>query len=340
MESSCYAERTLDITICPAEIKTELRLSHGLLDSLNIPNAVIITEKNALSIAQKLRNEILLVPSGEKAKTREVKQQIEDQLLEKGFGRDTVIIAVGGGAILDLAGFVASTYMRGVDLILVPTTLLAMVDAAIGGKTAIDTPHGKNLIGTFYHPKMIIADLKTLETLPEKELKNGFSEIYKMGLIADPSIFEETELEELIWKAARAKIDIVERDPTEMGLRRILNFGHTIGHALEACSGYTLAHGEAVAIGCVVESYLSFLMGYLSEEEYLKIEKKFGPFKLPAIPDFRNTLNFDKKRDKKKVRFVMIEGIGNPLSFNGQYCQSVQDAILESALTKMEQLYG
>jgi 3-dehydroquinate synthase len=317
------------------------RLGRGLLDS--VPSGVIITEINVLPIAQKLGTEIIEVPSGEKAKTRQVKQQVEDELLEKGYGRDTVIIAVGGGALLDLAGFVASTYMRGVDLILVPTTLLAMVDAAIGGKTGIDTPHGKNLIGTIYHPKMIIADLDILDTLPEKEFQNGFSEIYKMGLIANPSILEETDLEDLILKTAQAKIKIVQLDPNEKGLRRILNFGHTIGHALEACSGYTLPHGEAVAMGCVTESYLSFLMGHLSNEDYQKIESKFPRFKLPKNynrTSLIHALNFDKKKEKDRVRFVMIDRIGNPLSFSGQYCESVQDDILGFALTKMEQLYG
>lgn len=331
MESSCCTERTLG----------NLRLGRGLLDS--VPGGVIITEKNVLSIAQKLGTDIIEVPSGEKAKTREVKQLVEDELLEKGYGRDTVIVAVGGGALLDLAGFVASTYMRGVDLILVPTTLLAMVDAAIGGKTGVNTPHGKNMIGTIYHPKMIIADLTTLDTLPEKEFQNGFSEIYKMGLIADPSILEENDLEELILKTAQAKINIVQLDPTEKGLRRILNFGHTIGHALEACSGYTLSHGEAVAMGCVTESYLSFLMGHLNLEDYQKIESKFPHFNLPKNYDRASLLiamNFDKKKEKENVRFVMIDRIGNPLPFNGQYCESVQDDILDSVLTKMEQLYG
>jgi 3-dehydroquinate synthase len=279
-------------------------------------------------------------------------------MLKAGLGRDTVLIGLGGGSTTDLAGFIAATYLRGIPLILVPTTLLAMVDAAIGGKTAVDTPHGKNLIGSYYHPKAVIADLDTLKTLPEKETLHGLAEILKMGLISDASILtlaqhpealQRTDLlEDLVVKAAKAKIAVIEQDPSEKGLRRILNFGHTIAHALEALSPYDgIPHGEAVAIGCLTESYLSHKLGYLPPKQYALIEDlyrtRLGTLRLPKIYD-RNSLlaamAFDKKKSKSSIRFVLIQEIGSAIPFDGAYCRTVPEEDLGEALSMMETMYG
>lgn len=305
-----------------------------------------LKESYAMPLAQKLQAELFLVPQGERAKTQAVQRKMEEQLLQAGYGRDTVLIGLGGGATTDLAGFIASTYLRGIPLILIPTSLLAMVDASIGGKTAIDTVFGKNLIGTFYPPKAIIADLETLKTLPPKEFSHGLAEILKMGLIFDPSILQLADfLENLVEKAMRAKISLVEQDFSEQGLRRILNFGHTIGHALETVSRYTLPHGEAVAIGCLVESYLSFQLSYLSKEEFGQIEalyqRSFDSFRLPAAyqrKEFLEALLFDKKKRNGKVRFVCIDRIGHALSFEGDYCRTVADKDLAEAISYMEKI--
>lgn len=273
-------------------------------------------------------------------KTRESKQQLEDQLFERGFGRDSVFVAIGGGTITDLVGFVSSTYMRGVPLILIPTTLLAMVDAAIGGKTAIDTPFGKNLIGSFYLPKAIFIDLDFLKTLPEKERINGLSEILKIALVSDSSILQ-VNFEEQMIRAIQAKVSIVEQDPNEIGLRRILNFGHTVGHAIELCTNYTVSHGEAVALGCIAESYLSLLMGLISQSEFTSIANVFPNF--PWTFDRHELLEamrHDKKNSRGAIRFVLLDKIGHACAFNGIYCTEVPSEKLLEMLTFMEQNHG
>lgn len=318
---------------------------------------VIITDPSLKQLygdklSQKLSACLFEIPVGEKAKTREVKQVIEDQMLRAGCGRDTVVIGLGGGSTTDLAGFIASTYLRGVSLILIPTSLLAMVDAAIGGKTAVDTSFGKNLIGTFYHPQAIVTDLEVLNTLPDKEKINGFSEIIKMGLIFDPHILplidHPDSLEELVIRASKAKMAIITQDPYETsGLRRILNFGHTIGHALESVSNFELSHGEAVAIGCIIESYLSTRLGYLSEQDFTSIKSiyttAFNSLRLPKKYQRQALLEamaFDKKKSAAGIRFVLIDRIGHAFPFDGEYCRTVPLQELESAISYMEQQYG
>jgi len=303
----------------------------------------------AAKLADHLNARLLTIPNGEKAKTKETAEMIENELFKSNYGRDTTLIAMGGGVTTDLAGFVASIYMRGIDLILIPTTLLAMVDASIGGKTAIDTTFGKNLIGTVYFPQAIITDLETLKTLPDKEWINGLAEILKMGLISDTSIWNLAEKEiknhELILKAIRGKITIIEQDPTEKGLRRILNFGHTIGHGLEAISCYEMSHGIAVAIGCVIESRLSMNLGYLSEKEFEQIQSLFHRFSLylPKTYDRKKLIEamlYDKKNIHKQTRFVMIDRIGHAIPFDGDYCRTIAEQELESTLIWMEKTYG
>ncbi|MBS0629914.1 MAG: 3-phosphoshikimate 1-carboxyvinyltransferase [Verrucomicrobia bacterium] len=290
-----------------------------------------LKELYAIPLAEKIGAQLLTIPNGEKAKTLSTAQSLLHALFELGADRKTTLIALGGGSTTDLVGFVASIYMRGVPLILVPTTLLAIVDASIGGKTAVDTAFGKNLIGTYYEPKAIFADLDTLKTLPEKERLNGKAEITKMQLIYGTS----ADIEQTI----KAKIEIVAQDPRDQGIRRILNFGHTIGHALEAASDYEIPHGEAVALGCLAESHLSMRLGYLSKGDFEKIQTLYGPLKLPqgyTRTKFLQALTHDKKKADGQIRFVLIDRIGHALPFDGAYCRPVSLSELEPTLDWME----
>lgn len=210
----------------------------------------------------------LRFPAGEASKTRDRWITLTDELLARGCGRDTTVVALGGGVTGDLAGFVAATFLRGVPYVQVPTTLLAMIDSSIGGKTAVDTPGGKNLVGAFHRPSAVVADPELLRTLPTVHVRAGLAEAIKHAAIADAPLLEWIEahaaelvaepgghsMTELISRAIAVKAQVVEADEREAGLRKILNFGHTIGHAVEQVSGYTLLHGEAVAIGMVVEA--------------------------------------------------------------------------------------
>lgn len=322
-------------------------LTSDLLPGLCKTRTVVVadsalSELYAKQLAKKLKAELVCIPSGEAAKTAAVREQIEQFLLRGGYDRDTTVIALGGGSTSDVVGFVASTYLRGVPLILVPTTLLAMVDASIGGKNGINTEFGKNLLGTFYQPKAIVVDLETLKSLPDAEKRNGLAEIFKMGLIARPDLFD-LEFEELIRAAIKQKLAIVEQDPKETGLRRILNFGHTVGHALEKVSAYKMPHGVAVAMGCVVESHLSMQLGFLSKGDFKRILALYEPFHLPegySRQSFVAALSADKKRAAGEVRFVLIEQIGKVLAFDGQYCRPVKLEEMEKTLDWMEAVYG
>lgn len=315
--------------------------------------SVIITESPLKQLYGKRLADSLQAPFFEipMSKTRETKERLEDELLRCGCDRETVLIALGGGSTTDLVSFVASTLFRGTPLLLIPTTLLAMCDASIGGKTGVDTPFGKNLIGTFYPPQAIVADLKTLSTLPEAEMINGWAEILKIALIADPSILDlidkPTALDEVIIRSAKAKIAIVEKDPLEKGMRRILNFGHTIGHALETALQYKISHGNAVAIGTLTESWLSHQLGYLPKDELEKIQtvyqKKLGTLALPSFYNRNNLLSalfFDKKKQAGCPRFVLIDRIGHALPFEGAYCRSIEEKQIALALSEMEKRYG
>lgn len=305
-----------------------------------------IKDLYAVELATKLRAQLLTIPNGERAKSLETAQNLINQLFQAGCNRDTLLIAMGGGVTTDLVGFVASIYMRGAPLILIPTTLLAMVDASIGGKTGIDTSSGKNLLGTIYYPKAIFADLNLLQTLSEQQWGCGLAEILKMGLIHAPLLWQKatqnSQDPDLILQAILAKIEIVERDPLELGVRRILNFGHTIGHALERVANYELSHGEAVAMGSVAEAHLSMSLGYLSKQQFELIEAVYRPFPFQWPPPYQRSellsaMAFDKKRAKGEIRFVLIDRIGHAIPFEGAYCRAVTPVELESSLDWMEQ---
>ena len=284
-------------------------------------HAIAATHAPALN----LNYEVIPVPP---FKTRETKQLLEDELLKRKMGRDTTLIALGGGTTTDLIGFLASTYMRGVPVIYIPTTLLGMVDAAIGGKNGLDTPFGKNSIGTFYSPKAIIIEPSFLKTLPPKEWKNGLAEILKYGLIDDEQLFCEEFQWDHVQRSIEIKEKIVQIDPRESGLRRILNFGHTVGHALELQD--SIPHGEAVAIGCVAESYLSHILGYLSASDFERIHRLYQKLGFAMRP-LHSLDILDKKAKNGELRFVLIDRIGHALEFDGEYCRTVP----QNALKKM-----
>lgn len=247
-----------------------------------------------------VRADLVTIPPGEGEKTRERWAWITDRLLELGCGRDTIVVALGGGVVGDLAGFTAATYLRGVPVIQLPTTLLAMVDASVGGKTAVDVPAGKNLVGAFHPPALVVADLSTLATLPQPDLRSGLAEVLKHGIIADRGYLERTvaalptllaadghatdAMLDTVTRSVEIKAEVVAADEREGGRRKILNFGHTLGHAVELASGYTLLHGEAVAIGMALESRLAESLGIAAPGTSGVVEAAIGAAGLPLLP--------------------------------------------------------
>lgn len=302
--------------------------------------------------ASGLQTELFFFLNGEQNKTRATKEALENQLFEKGFGSDSCVIALGGGVVTDVAGYLAATYCRGVPLVMIPTSLLGMVDASIGGKTGVNLSYGKNMLGCIYQPNKVVIDLSTLESLPKREFSNGFVEMIKHALIADGNFFQDLEknshqflslnstaLKKGVFKSCQIKKEIVEQDEKGKGKRHLLNFGHTIGHALESLTQYTLSHGEAVAIGLLVESYISLKLGLLDQNSFDRIKTilhQYGlPLKLPIQFPFSailQTLTLDKKSIKGLPRFVMIERIGSPFINDSSYCTYIEESLIQTAL--------
>jgi 3-dehydroquinate synthase len=273
---------------------------------------------------------VILFGDRERAKRLATVERIARRLVRAGADRGALLVAVGGGVVGDVAGFVAATYQRGVRVVQIPTTLVAQVDAAIGGKTGVNLPEGKNQLGAFWPPALVAADPALLASLPAREIRSGLYEVAKCGVIADRALFTFLErrlpallgrdaraLERAIYAAARVKARIVSRDEREGGLRRVLNFGHTLGHALEAATGYRrFRHGEAVGWGMLAATEIGRRMGRISGDEAARIAnlvRRIGP--LPAIPRIaprrlESLLRGDKKAHGGRVRFVLPRGIG------------------------------
>jgi 3-dehydroquinate synthase len=283
--------------------------------------------KNALQGARVVE---IVVPDGEQTKSWATLNRVFDALLAARCGRDTLIVALGGGVIGDLAGFAAAIYQRGVPFVQVPTTLLAQVDSSVGGKTAINHAAGKNMIGAFHQPRAVISDMATLDTLPERELRAGIAEVIKHGVALDAEFFswlegnvdkllkkEREALVHAVRKSCELKARIVSEDEKETGARALLNFGHTFGHAIEAATGYgTWLHGEAVAAGMVMAAELSSLMGHLRKTDVGRVRellRRAGlPVAGPALAPERlmELMTLDKKAAKGRTRFVVLEAIG------------------------------
>ncbi len=279
-----------------------------------------------------VRTMAIVLPDGEAHKTRESLHQIHDALLTHRCERNTTVIALGGGVIGDLAGFAAATFLRGVPLIQVPTTLLAQVDSSVGGKTGINHPLGKNLIGAFHQPRLVLADTRTLETLPVREFRSGVAEIIKCGLIRDLPFLDwlDRHLEALVQRdpdvlsqaildACRNKAEVVALDEFETtGVRALLNLGHTFGHAIEAGMGYgSWLHGEAVAVGTLLAADLSERLGWITSVEVARIETLMRRAGLPCrapnlgVPRYLKLMASDKKVAAGKLRFVLLKGLGH-----------------------------
>lgn len=277
---------------------------------------------------------IITMPAGERHKTLATVQMIYEELLTAGLDRAGTIVALGGGVVGDVAGFAAATFMRGVDFVQCPTSLLAMVDASIGGKTGVDLPQGKNLVGAFKQPQAVVADLSTLRTLPAEELAAGMAEVVKHGLIADPEIIAGLERDELDWltaekctspefhalvtRAIHVKREVVQDDPYEQGRRATLNLGHTFGHAIERVTHYGIRHGEAVAIGLATAAHLSVRLGHCPSSLRPRIETILHRLRLPVrIPvglsaeALMAAMTHDKKKAAGRLRLVLIREVGD-----------------------------
>jgi 3-dehydroquinate synthase len=294
-------------------------------------------------------------PAGEKHKHQATKQKLEEKILSKKFGRDTLCIALGGGVVGDMSGFIAATYMRGIPYIQIPTTLLAMVDSSVGGKTAIDTPQGKNLIGAFWQPKAVVADINCLDTLTQDHFIGGLVEALKMFMTSDKNSFtylqknidavlkrDKTILKKIIQRAVTVKASVVAADEKESNMRMILNFGHTIGHALEKISNFKLLHGHAVAYGILLECAISKQLGLLDEKTYLVIKDSLGRlgfhadyFKKFNVTDIIRATQSDKKTSAGNVRYILLTKIGAVHQNNGAYAHTVNPDIIKNSFRQL-----
>jgi 3-dehydroquinate synthase len=274
--------------------------------------------------------EVLLIPDGEEYKDAKWVNHLHGELLKARLDRDSVLIALGGGVIGDITGFVASTYMRGIRFVQVPTTLLAQVDSSVGGKTGVNHPLGKNMIGTFYQPSLVMIDIDTLKTLPQKEFYAGMAEVIKYGVIADRELFDfivknrndiishGDSIVHIIKRSCEIKAEVVSKDEREAGLRAILNFGHTVGHAVETATGYRkYLHGEAVAMGMCAAADLALNAGILDNKEVSDIKEAIRMYELPCdLPegldagDLINAMEIDKKTKSGRLNFILPESIG------------------------------
>ena len=340
-------------------------LQHGLMGSLR--RFALITDSNVESLyAQPIcrllteagfSGEVFAFPAGEKSKTREMKAMLEDRMLQAGFRRDCFVLAVGGGVVSDLAGFLAGTYGRGVPFINYATSLLAAADASVGGKTAVDTPLATNLIGLFYQPKKVYIDIDCWSTLPGREIASGLAETIKHACLADADFFAYLEkhmeeiravspdaCEHIARRNCEIKYRVVMKDERESGLREVLNLGHTVGRAIETLSGYRLLHGEAVSIGLVAECALSVRLGLMTGEEASRVKALLSRAGLPVrIPEETDRealvrkLYTDKKVRNGCLRFVVQKGIGQIAEFRpGVFATEVSEDIARELLLSME----
>jgi len=307
----------------------------GLSDSLVIITDTKVKSLYGNTLEQSLTSDgfkviTLEVPEGEEQKSLETAGRLYTGLSKSYVERTTPILALGGGVVGDLAGFVAATYLRGLPLIQLPTTLLAQVDSSIGGKVAVDHGHLKNMIGAFYQPRLVISDIAVLRTLDSGELSDGLAEIIKYAVIKDRGFFvyleknldrikslDEGQLEEVVFKSVKIKARVVEEDERDLGLRNILNYGHTVGHAIESVSAFTVGHGAAVALGILAAGRISNKLGMLNRDELIRLESIIEKGGLPTkIPNLKvdkiiQAIKHDKKITAGKIRLILAKSIGN-----------------------------
>ena len=308
---------------------------NGFADKVVIITNPIVKGLYGNTLKQSLTSEgfkvtVLEVPDGEEQKSLEVAGRLYNELTDLYCERTTPILALGGGVIGDLTGFVAATYLRGVPLIQIPTTLLAQVDSSIGGKVAVNHGRLKNKIGAFYQPKLVISDIATLRTLTPKELSEGLAEVIKYAVIGDNELFayleknldrikslDERLLEEIVFRSAKIKAEVVEKDEKDLGLRNILNYGHTLGHAIESASDFKLEHGKAIALGMLGAGRISNKLGLLDKNELIRLKGIIQRAKLTTeLPDLEvekliQAIKHDKKILRGKIRFILPKALGS-----------------------------
>lgn len=298
---------------------------------------------------------LLTFPAGERHKTRETWSRLTDEMLAAGIGRDAAILAVGGGVVGDVAGFVASTYHRGIPCVQIPTTLLAMVDSSVGGKTGVDTPEGKNLIGAFHQPVLVVSDTATLGTLPPEHLAAGIAEGIKHGAIADREYFDTfaarheriaagdgDTLQDVVARSIEIKAEIVADDEREAGRRAVLNFGHTVGHAVEASTGYAMLHGHTVAVGMVLEAELGTQLGMTDAGTAEALRTTLDRYHLPTrLPGEASTgaileaMRYDKKVRRRSIRCTLLRRPGEiARPEEGGWTHEVTEAVIRSVLDR------
>ena len=337
------------------------------LDIKKFPEIVIITDHHVkklygTSLFQKLKKWaprvwLFSFKPGETSKNQQIKQQIEEKMFRQGCGRNTLCLALGGGVVGDLAGFIAATYLRGIAVIQIPTTLLAMVDSSIGGKTAIDNAYGKNLVGAFWQPRAVVADISCLKTLPKQHLVNGLVEAIKMALTCDHKAFYyikknwqyclagDLEIQQnIIEQAIKIKKSVVTQDEKEQsGLRMILNFGHTIGHALEKTCEYRILHGYAVAYGILVEAKIAEIQGFLTSQEYQMITQMFNDLgiciadiKKYSVKNIIAATKQDKKNKLGQTYYIILKKIGQVYVHGNEYAHPIKDSTVKLAFESLE----
>ena len=339
------------------------RLGERVREFVGAPVAYIISDEGVYLHARRAQGSLeragipthlFFIPQGEATKTLDTARLVYGWLADRKAERGHVVVAVGGGVVGDLAGFVAATNLRGMPLVQVPTSLLAMMDAAIGGKVAVDLPQGKNLVGAFYQPRFVLADVQTLKTLPQRELASGWAEAIKHGLILDRGLLDSFEKDrgailaldrdvtaDVIRRSVAVKARVVSRDEKEtLGVRVLLNYGHTIGHAIETATGYgRFLHGEAVAVGMMGAAYISHGMRMLSEEEVRRQSDLLEAFGLPAgygpevdTAAVSEAMRSDKKTAGRTIRWVLLHGIGSAVTRN-----DVPDELVQETLERLAQ---
>ncbi|NLZ83051.1 MAG: 3-dehydroquinate synthase [Clostridiales bacterium] len=317
------------------------------IESLDMNNRrfMIVTDSTVGSLYAKKVQELLApmaksvsiftFPAGEKSKNLDTVKDCYEQLILQGFDRKDILVALGGGVVGDLTGFVASSYLRGIRFIQMPTSLLAMVDSSIGGKTGVDFKNYKNMVGAFYQPKLVYMNIAALQTLPMAEYLSGISEIIKHGLILDSGFYKWLKenasdikarkysvISEMIKRSCQIKKDVVEEDPLEAGIRALLNFGHTIGHSVEKLKNFAYLHGECVAIGACAGAFLSYKRSNLTYEEYEDIIDTFKVFNQPVkindldVNQIYETTFLDKKMDGGRINFIHLKNIGEAIIDN------------------------
>jgi len=349
------SNNSYDILIGPGllmQVPTLLK-DIGFSDKAVIVTDPTVRELYGEDLKQRLVNggfDILLieVPKGEEQKSLETAGRLYQELTDFYAERSTPILALGGGVIGDLTGFIASTYMRGVPLVHIPTTLLSQGDSSIGGKTAVNHGQLKNKVGAFYHPILTISDINTLKTLPPREFSDGLAEIIKHGIILDEKFFgyleqnldkakdfDDSTLEKIVSRSVEIKAGVVEKDELDLGLRNILNYGHTVGHAIESVSGLTIWHGEAVAIGMITEARISNRLGKLGSSQVNRLQKVIGKAGLPTqIPDLRTeeliqAMKHDKKITGGRLKFILPSRIGEVFITDEVSQAAVEEVLLD-----------